>query len=49
MIYTIAEAWKKACKAEGIPADSKFVVFSEGNEWAVKYNKAMKLKLASLR
>lgn len=39
--YTIQEAWARACEHDSIPVESKFVVFSENNPWAVKYNKAM--------
>jgi hypothetical protein len=45
--YTIKEAWENACKEEGIPVDSKFVVFSESNTWAKKYDKAVRLYFAA--
>ena len=33
--------WIKACEAEGVPSDSKFVVFSKENKFAEFYNIAM--------
>jgi hypothetical protein len=45
--YTVQEAWENACKEEGIPVDSKFVVFSETNQWAEKYERAVKLYLTA--
>ena len=30
--------WKEACFTQGIPADSKFVVFADTNEAAKKHN-----------
>ena len=35
------DLWRKACEFDGIPSDSKFVEFSEGNRFAEFYNKAM--------
>ena len=32
------ELWKAACKFDGLPTDSKFVVFSEKNKAAKMYN-----------
>jgi hypothetical protein len=45
--YTIKEAWENACKEEGVPPDSKFVVFSENNYWAKRYDKAVQLYFKS--
>ncbi len=36
--YTLKDLWIKACEADGIDPDSKFVVFSKDNRWAKKYN-----------
>ncbi len=41
--YTIQEAWENACKEDGIDPQAKFVVFSENNAWAEKYERAVKL------
>ena len=49
MTYTIKEAWANACEEEGIPTDSKFVVFSDDNQWAKRYEKAMLLYFTSLK
>ena len=35
----LAQAWKAACKADGIPPTSKFVEFSKTPE-SIAYNKA---------
>lgn len=46
MAYTVKQLWELACKHEGIDsADAKFVVFSEDNPWADKYNRAIGLVL----
>ena len=37
----IKALWNKACDYEGIDRESKFVIFSDDNPWAVKYNEAM--------
>ena len=39
-VYNIKELWRKACKHDGIPEDSSFVVFSEDNPYLTDYNKA---------
>ncbi len=33
--------WIKACEAEGIPVESKFVVFSDDNPYVKEYNEAV--------
>ena len=33
--------WREACLTQGIPADSKFVVFAETNEAAQEHNRLM--------
>ncbi len=33
--------WVKACEAEGIPVESKFVVFSDDNPYVKEYNEAV--------
>ena len=38
---TVHQLWAKCCEAEGIPADSKFVVFSNDNEFLPFYDKAL--------
>ena len=43
MNYTIKEAWRNACEEEGIPVDTKFAEFSDDNQWAKRYEKAMHL------
>jgi hypothetical protein len=35
--------WTRACEEQGIPADSKFVVFDPSNKYAKLYNEAMLL------
>jgi len=47
--YTIKEAWRYACQEEGVSEDTKFVVFSDDNQWAKRYNKAMSLHLVAQR
>ena len=47
--HTIQELWTLACKEEGIPPDSKFVVFSDNNYWAKRYDKAVSLYLTYKR
>lgn len=37
----IEALWNKACDHDGIEHIAKFVIFSENNPWAVKYNEAM--------
>ena len=38
---TARQLWIKACEFDGISPDSKFVVFSDGNRFAVFYNQAI--------
>jgi len=38
--------WIKSCRFDGIPADSKFVVFSDDNPYQRRYAKIMKMYLA---
>ena len=38
---TAQQLWIKACEFDGIPADSKFVVFSDENKFAKFYGIAM--------
>ncbi len=38
--------WIKACRFDGIPIDSKFVVFSKENHYANRHNKISRLVLA---
>ena len=47
LTYTVKEAWQYACQEEGIPEDTKFAVFSESNQWAKRYNKAVVLYFAA--
>lgn len=44
----IAAQWQKACATDGVPADSKFVVFSASNADAVEHNRLM-LEFIKLR
>jgi hypothetical protein len=44
---TIKQLWQKACEHDGITPDSKFVVFSDANPWAKKYNFAMRCVMLS--
>jgi hypothetical protein len=37
----IKELWAKACEYDNIPADSKFVVFSNDNPYVADYNRAV--------
>ena len=46
---TIGQLWAKACEADGLPADSSFVIFSEGNRFAPFYDQAMTQYLAACR
>jgi hypothetical protein len=41
MTYTIPQLWQLACQYDGIAPESKFVVFSQDNPFARKYNFAM--------
>ena len=37
---TARQLWIKACEFDGIPSESKFVVFSDGNKFVPFYDKA---------
>jgi hypothetical protein len=39
---TVRQLWIKCCKEEGIPADSKFVIFSTNNKYLPFYNRALR-------
>lgn len=41
LAQTVAVLWKKACEFDQIPAESKFVVFSDWNRYAKLHNVAM--------
>ena len=41
LAHAARDLWKKACEVEGVPDDSKFVVFSPTNQYADFYNLAM--------
>lgn len=45
---TVREFWRCACTQDGIPPESKFVVFSKTNAWAWAYNQALKFYLEAL-
>ena len=38
----IKRLWDAACKHDGIPRDSKFVVFSESNPYTKKHDKLLR-------
>jgi hypothetical protein len=38
---TVRELWGKMCEEDGIPKDSKFVVFSDKNKFKPFYDKAL--------
>ena len=38
---TVRTLWASACKFDGIPPESKFVVLSDENPHSVAYNEAM--------
>lgn len=40
---TLKQLWAKACEADGIDPNSKFVVFSKDNPWIARYNRAANL------
>jgi len=40
--------WMRACRFEGIPVDTKFVVFGADNKCAVRYNKIKCITLGSV-
>lgn len=44
----VRAAWNQACEADGVPTDSKFVVFSNTVE-AANYNELAGILLRSLR
>lgn len=37
----VKAAWAKACESVGLPAETKFVVFSNSNELAKEHNRLM--------
>lgn len=39
--------WQRACRYDGIPPDSKFVVFSESNPYVDGYNVAVRALIAT--
>ena len=41
MAATVKACWAAACKADDIPVDSTFVVWSDGNKYAPFYERAM--------
>ena len=43
MKYTVKQLWNKACEHDGISPNALFVVFSESNPWAKKYNQLLLL------
>ena len=45
----LAETWAAACKHDGIPADSKFVVLSDDNPFKAEHDKWMRFFLAGER
>jgi hypothetical protein len=47
MAATVKACWARACEADGIPVDSVFVVWSEGNKFAPFYDRAMAQYLAA--
>ena len=46
---TVRAGWARACELDGVPADSTFVVFSDGNKVAPFYERAMAQYLESCR
>lgn len=38
---TVAQLWQKACEQDGIPPESKFVVFSPDNKYVQFHNRAV--------
>ena len=38
----VRQLWAKCCEAEGIPADSKFVIFSDDNKFKPFYDQAVR-------
>lgn len=38
----VSRLWNLMCAEEGVPTDSKFVVFNSTNKYSVKYNTAVK-------
>lgn len=49
MARTVKALWAKACEFDGIPVDSTFVVWSEGNKFAPFYERAMTQYLDACR
>jgi hypothetical protein len=41
LAHTVKQLWVSMCEEEGIPTDSKFVVFSDDNKFMPFYNRAM--------
>ena len=39
---TVRVLWEKCCEEDGIPVDSRFVVFDDNNKYNKFYNKAVK-------
>lgn len=37
----VSRLWNLMCDEDGIPTDSKFVVFSPANRYSAEYNKAV--------
>ena len=37
----VSNLWKLMCEEEGVPTDSKFVVFTSTNKYSAEYNKAV--------
>lgn len=40
-LYNIKELWRKACRYDHIPINSKFVVFSKENPFVKEWNDAV--------
>lgn len=38
---TVQELWKRMCEEDGIPPDSRFVIFSPDNKYQPLYNNAL--------
>lgn len=45
----IRELWQKACEFDGVDSTSSFVVFSDRNDAAREYNRAMNAILTAKR
>ena len=37
----VTALWAKMCAEEGVPVESKFVVFNSTNKYSARYNKAV--------